>query len=384
MNLDDESLLTAYLDGELSPSELLRVEAALRSDPSLAKRLSELARVRSLVAGLSHPLPPFDLSATIVQRLSSSPVHPSVFTRPGPRRASYAEVALCAAAVILATGFIGYLSLLRDMHAPARPAGQVPVAVAPVPPSTVSPVVTERATARPRAVASTKKSPRVSPREASARLAPEDQEQFQAMIDSPNLKRIFFVVDAVGGHAEERVGELVDSLPRADSLYACMTIGPNVVVDPKHPGGAKVFAVALTDPELRQVRDDLSKTFPGAVEEADPEPSVVVQLAEINYVSLLPGTAVADLENPAAAEARIAAVKRRHEGDPEEVPEEPEPGPTPEQLRSAPATFVDRRQSEKEGSPLAAAPASGMAPVSSPVSSGRVKPTIVLIWVASR
>ncbi|MBX6314748.1 MAG: zf-HC2 domain-containing protein, partial [Isosphaeraceae bacterium] len=46
MNLDDESLLSAYLDGELDPARRLAVEAALLSRPQLAARLQDLARVR--------------------------------------------------------------------------------------------------------------------------------------------------------------------------------------------------------------------------------------------------------------------------------------------------------------------------------------------------
>src|SRR5437763_1632446 len=45
MKLDDESLLDAYLDGELDPARRLAVEAALESSARLADRLRHLARV---------------------------------------------------------------------------------------------------------------------------------------------------------------------------------------------------------------------------------------------------------------------------------------------------------------------------------------------------
>jgi anti-sigma factor RsiW len=385
MNPDDETFLTAYLDGELAPAELARVEQALRSDPNLADRLGELARVRDLVAGLPRPPAPFDLSASVVRRLAPAPARVRRFGPRGGRFASYWEVALSAAAVFLAAGFVGYLALLRDLHGPAKRAGRMAVvsAPAPAPAPAAAPAVAERPAARPRAQPSARKGGRVSPAAAGTQVTAAEQEQFRAMIDSPNLKRIFFVVDAVGGHAGERVGELVDSLPRADSVYACMTIVPNVVVDPSHPGAAKVFAVALTDPELRQVRDQLHEAFPNGVEEAEPDPAVVTQLADVGQVSLLPGTAVADLESPAETEARIA-IKDRHDGDPVEGAEGAEAALTPERYRSAPAPYVDQRRRGAGPALAARPPAGGLGPAPAPGRGRADRPAIVLIWVASR
>lgn len=377
MNLDDESLLTAYLDGELTPRELARVDAALQSDPSLVARLGELARVRELVAGLPHPAPPFDVSQAVVQRLASSRSRRHILARLGSRRNSYLEVALSAAAVFLAAGFVGYLAVLRDLHAPGRAERPATVAVA------VAPAAPEvRPAIRPAAHVASRTNRRAVPRESDARIAAEDSAEFQAMIDSPNLKRVFYVVDAVGGHADERVGQFVDSMPRADSMYACLTIVPNVSVDAKHPGGAKVYAVALTEPELQQVRDELRGSFPGAVEESEPDPSVVTQLAEIGQVSVRPGTLVADLESPADSEDGIKAIMHEPVADrqePNDAPEEEE-GPTPEQLRSAPAPYVERRRA----SPSPANPGRAEAARVALERMRRNKANIVLIWVASR
>ena len=377
MNLEDETLLTAYLDGELTPRELQLVEEALRTDPSLAQRLSELARVRELVAGLPHPLPPFDLSATIVPQLSATPARLPLVPRLRAWRGSYWEVALCAAAVVLATGSIGYLALLREMHAPARPAGGGPVALLPAAKSPTPPVRLEPPKLRPRPRSVVRKAPRTNSGDVDTPLAAQEQDRFQAMIDSPNLKTMFFVVDSVGGQADQRVGELVDALPRADAMYACLTIVPDVVVDPKHPGRAKVFAVALTDPELRQVREKLNETFPHAVEESTPDPSVVTQLAEVSRVSLFPGTAVADLESAAESERRIQSLKGQDDGGSDDHVAEPEPesGPTREQFHSAPSHYADNRQ-RGVGSRFAA--------VRATEPTRRGKSTIVLIWVASR
>ncbi len=54
MNHDDESFLSAFIDGELVPDQQQRLESAIVANPHLAERLRGLAQVRDLVAGLPH------------------------------------------------------------------------------------------------------------------------------------------------------------------------------------------------------------------------------------------------------------------------------------------------------------------------------------------
>ena len=53
----DESLLTAYLDGELSPTDAASVQATLAESPALQQTLVELTRVRELLARLKRSSP---------------------------------------------------------------------------------------------------------------------------------------------------------------------------------------------------------------------------------------------------------------------------------------------------------------------------------------
>ncbi len=62
----DESLISAYLDGELSEQERLVVESAIQESPPLQKLVRELSTVRSLVAASS------DKSASLSRSLQSS------------------------------------------------------------------------------------------------------------------------------------------------------------------------------------------------------------------------------------------------------------------------------------------------------------------------
>ena len=51
---DDDSILSAYLDGQLDADEQRRVELDLVAHPRLAEELRSLTVLRDLVAGLAH------------------------------------------------------------------------------------------------------------------------------------------------------------------------------------------------------------------------------------------------------------------------------------------------------------------------------------------
>lgn len=66
----DESLLSAFLDGELRSKQRARIESALREDGGLVVRLRRLEEARSAVGGLSRPCSP-DVSGRVVARIES-------------------------------------------------------------------------------------------------------------------------------------------------------------------------------------------------------------------------------------------------------------------------------------------------------------------------
>src|SRR4051812_16872467 len=65
---DDESLLSAYLDGELGREEHEAVESFLSADPRLAETLRGLVGVRDLLADLSRPIA-IDTAPDVMRRL---------------------------------------------------------------------------------------------------------------------------------------------------------------------------------------------------------------------------------------------------------------------------------------------------------------------------
>ena len=77
MMLDDNSLLSAYLDDELDPASRFEVENALLTDPRLAEELHELAGVRELLAGLPRPASSRDLAVEVGAKTRWPPRSPA-------------------------------------------------------------------------------------------------------------------------------------------------------------------------------------------------------------------------------------------------------------------------------------------------------------------
>jgi hypothetical protein len=397
MNRDDESFLSAYLDGELDSSDRPAVESALASDADLSDRLRELAAVRDLVGRLGRPAAPCDLARETVGRIAGRRPGETILPIVRPRsRLRVRAAGLAAAASLLMTLTVGVLSL--------RQHGSGPVVLGP-PKRSVSPVPwrerPELHRSSPRGLAhATPVAPRNSPvrRFADRQTADDirrasDALKFRAMLDSPNLRKVFVVIDEVGG-ADQRVKGLLESSPRINAEFGRISICQGIVFDRKHPNAATVFAVAVNDHELDKLRSNLRETFAEAVEENDADPQVVTQLADIGQVSIHPGTAVASLE---AADRALQARKtdtRDHEvGD--EAPEPPTL--TQERKNSGPAPFHDRiapapTTASRELLPgpastrpeVAAKSAASSAIPAAPGSAGeRSRDSVVLVWVTT-
>jgi hypothetical protein len=116
------------------------------------------------------------------------------------------------------------------------------------------------------------------------------------------------VTDVLGSDAGDRVNALVERTPRAEPIYGRITFGPEIVIDPKHPNKAEVFALMLRDDELPRFKLRLTQAFPDAVEEADPDPVVITQLSEIGQLAVLTGPT-----DPAVVFPETAATIARRE-----------------------------------------------------------------------
>ncbi len=135
MTIDDESLLSAYMDGQLSPDRQQLVESAMIADPQLGEELRRLSLVRDLVAGLSHDAS-VDVSTAVLRRLRrKSRVRmswsPMPFRAPSLPGAAWAGGMLGAAAVLLIGLLLTFAHVVRPPAArgPAAPLGDTVAAL---------------------------------------------------------------------------------------------------------------------------------------------------------------------------------------------------------------------------------------------------------------
>jgi hypothetical protein len=295
MNRDDESLLSAFLDGELDTPQRLRVEAALLEDPALVERLQELAAVRSLVGGLPRPTVAVDLAPAVCGRIEAAPgFRLRRALRSGPNRARLlaAGAGLAAAAALLvaiAPSFAPRPSSERPMnHESER---LTATHLAPARPTPIEPDPDEDAPGP--AVAA------VSP------VVPDDareiaqRDRLRGLLDTPSVARLMILVDELNPAELARVEGALNETGRAEPVRGELTIGQGIVVDPEQPGQAVVYVVVMDDRELADFRRNLRRQGAGtAVKEDQARPEVVTQLADLGPIRFTEGTPVPGLKPP--------------------------------------------------------------------------------------
>ena len=70
MSSDDDTILSAYMDGQLDSDQQQQVESALVASPRLAENLRALTAVRDLVAGLPRDTG-VDVAPEVMRRIRS-------------------------------------------------------------------------------------------------------------------------------------------------------------------------------------------------------------------------------------------------------------------------------------------------------------------------
>ncbi len=385
MTLDDDSILSAYLDGQLGPEEHQSVESALCANPRLSEDLRELTELRDLVAGLPRE-EPTDLTALVMRRIRHA-------RRGRAARAIAWAPARAAAIVAIAAGVIALVAttwLRHPAHAP-RPQGQPPVVAKD---GNAGPALSERlwprfaghrsiAGPRPEPVNAAEGHSHSRTAHAAAGDNPQggDLDYVSKYLDNPRLRRIFVVTDLQDGSASRQVASIVEQTTRFN--FYRFTISQGIVIDPRHPDQATVFALAVGPRELEDLRHSLRAALRGRVEESDVDPGVVAQLAEIGQVeacrpSPIPGMAIPRDALAIQAEPDVAS------GDLVEPPPVSlgaetgeKPPPTPEQERSSPRFAVaSGARPEVPGADIEPRPGRPR-----PIDESE-DPIVVLVWVA--
>ncbi|WZO96634.1 hypothetical protein EP7_003637 [Isosphaeraceae bacterium EP7] len=110
MKFDDDPLLSAFLDGELSPADRGAFDPSMAADPALVEFLNDLTRVRDAVASLPRPgMPRVDLAWDVLSELQTTRRR-RVWS---PLRVSLMASGLAAAAAI-------WLAFANPLHVPPR------------------------------------------------------------------------------------------------------------------------------------------------------------------------------------------------------------------------------------------------------------------------
>lgn len=389
MNLDDETILTAYLDGELEPSHRQRVEAALLSSPWLARRLRDLARVRDAVGGLSRPGVPGDLAPAVLRGIAEAESlrqqRQAMHRQVRQRLLVLVPITAVAAALLVMwslNSLVHHETIARPKPIPAPN----PTRPAPVEPGPKSEVAVAEATPSPDpATAAT--DPAIAAtaepdpdREAAIR---SDQERFRQLLGTLEMQRFLIEVDSLDTESLQNVEEAIIATPRSNARHARFHILQGLALDPEHPGEAVVFAVVLDDFELRNFRENLGRKFPGSDLVATPiRPALVAQLTESEDLDVVDGRPSGSLvehieERPGPVAIRSA--------DPEatgRVADMP-PYPNPGRVANGPRTASNNRRPEDSRAAVAERPVidEGQGPDRHDEPRSDRAPVVYLVWV---
>jgi hypothetical protein len=345
------------MDGQLSPDQEEWVESAVASDPQLAEKLRRLTSVRDLLAGLSR-----DASVEVTPqvmdrirrriRLRAFLVHP--FAGSAPARGWFAAHDLLGiAAVLLIVLGISFVHRLLPASDGQGVNSRSNIASHPEP-ETITIVI---AGATPTEVLLPSFPPQVfaegvsSELESGARRAADllqtgdgsraagEVEQVRQYLDNPNLRRIFLVAD-LDGTAQKQVASVVERTTRFH--FYKITISQGIVIDPRHPDQATVFALVVNPNELDTLRRRLRTALMDRVEEPVVDPSIVTQLADIGPVQELTPAPLGEIMTPPNGELAI----RQDVGPLENQDRGFRDRPTPEQERSEPVADLIRPNPE--------------------------------------
>jgi anti-sigma factor RsiW len=113
LNRKLERLISAYLDGEVTPEERREVERALERDPQARRLYEELREVRALLRGLREREAPPDLEESVVAYALGGGARRRGRSWWAGRPALLAAVAAAAAIVLLFPVVRGELNRLR-------------------------------------------------------------------------------------------------------------------------------------------------------------------------------------------------------------------------------------------------------------------------------
>jgi hypothetical protein len=411
MNLDDETLLTAYLDGELDAAARHRVEAALLSSPALDRRCRELADARDLVESLPRPVLSCDLTDSVLERIKSRPgpwsFRVGVTRVVSPRWLAVGSSMAAAAALFVAAVLTVYPPQRPAAESvvanPARAGSQLPPRPVPLPHDLIAAL------------------PRIHPPAVKASPAAETtgsnaaeikmlaaQDRVRELLEQPNVRKITILVDKLDRTYLDSIDRSIHETARKYPEHGEIQVAQGIVIDPQAPNEAVVYAMVVDDHELARFHQKLRDRFDRVSDVGEAPAEQAMQLAELGRVSISVGTPAAGLADPPLEVGRdreLAAVRDRKEpGESKVVVVTPDGFPVPRELsndstvrRSDPSASGETPRAAHHPDPPAATtdrlpdpparsadlPATGRSPAPAPAS-GASRPITLLVWVTTQ
>ena len=357
MSQHDDSILSAYLDGELDAERHRAVESSLEACPERLATLHDLHSIQELVAELSRPRSP-DLSAAIMSRVQGQARRRRVFA---DRRALPWLIGGLAAAAAIGLLMLWPTRFTKPGAAQLAGAGQ---GVEPsdqherIQATRTDPVGAEltdsSSPAQAAEVASLDKSPvkpsrsdRIAVTQSETLPGPDqdDMRRVRSLLEDQELKKVFLVTDQISEPAEAQVASIVEQTTHQN--FYKISVAQGIVLDPRHPGKATVFAVVLEQSSLSTFHDRLKSSFKGRIEENDVDPAIALQLADIGQVISFPGHPIGELTTPPTSNLALrhtdqgqpspAQERSGHDADRLLAGAQQSPGPRPELAEREPS-----------------------------------------------
>ena len=288
MNLEDESFLSAYLDGELDTPRRLMVETDLLAQPELAQRLQEMAAVRSLLGQLSRPTALHDVAARLEPELNALPLTRlrRLSHRPEVRRLRWVAAWTTAAAAAVLVFALPVGNLWQDV---------TPVVVQTQPPAAkiIVPIAPPNGAIDAEALANRLPETAANPTELLTHQiepAPTEPaaERVHALLTRPDVSRCVVTVDDLTPERLAQFESAILETARYNPTVGALRLDPASRVDPDWPGPAVVLAFEMNGVEFRQLQADLAERLPGTALEPIPVPEPLV--ARLSTLDLNPLT----------------------------------------------------------------------------------------------
>jgi hypothetical protein len=319
MRCDDDSFLSAYMDGQLNADQQQLVESMLIARPRFADKLRDLMAVRDLVVGMNRN-DRVDVANDVMDRIRrrSRPRLPLSKFRPWSARTR--KLAASAGMFAAVAGLALVINLSTIDHRPIHQAGaeigraidnqitdsgadatalslnsNEAITVALASPSAGSALNVSEADELGK---------RLSPASLATAFGtdrdlaglPVDLAVSRELLDRPNQRRFFVVQNGRDGNSEQQIASIVERTTRFK--FCKITVSQGIVIDPRHPDQATVFAFLVNPNEIDRVVDQLKSVLPDAIEEAPADPAIVTQLADISQVKASAPAPLADVMIP--------------------------------------------------------------------------------------